>query len=240
VTRDALAFVRAAAGGTLPSALELMRRSLAPAPANDGDNDGDGQVDPPRLHRDQLAGRLVELSASGASTVLSTMAGILADVQRLGEPAAWIGPASSSFYPPDLAARGIDLQALVVVRTPVLGGAAPRLRAAERLLRSGAFGLVIIDGGRDFELPLPAQGRLTKLAQEHDAVVLLLTDKPRCAASVGSMVSLRLEALRERDRTAPMIGGRAAMRSVVRALKDKRRGPDWQTASLLAASPTRL
>jgi recombination protein RecA len=237
MTRDALAFVRATTGGALPRSLEVMRRAPAldeaPAPANDPDVAS-------RLRRDQLAGRLVELSASGASAVLSTMAEILADVQRLREPAAWIGPASSSFYPPDLAARGVDLQALVVVRTPVLGGAAPLLRAAERLLRSGAFGLVILDGGRDLDLPLPAQGRLTKLAQEHDAVVLLLTDKPRTAASAGSMVSLRLEALRQRDRAAPQVGGRAAMRCVVHALKDKRRGPDWQATSLLAARPTRL
>ena len=233
--RDAVEFVRATAARASGLAGSGHVRSLDALVAARGD--AHAALPAPALSRDQLAGRVVELSALGASTALSTMALVLRDVQASGDPAAWIGPSSSSFFPPDLAARGIDLRALVVVRTSPLAGAAPRLRAAERLLRSGGFGLVIIDGGRDFALPLATQGRLAGLAQQHDAILLLLTEKSVDATSAGAMVSLRLDTTRRRDRSAGMIGGSAAMRCVAHALKDKRRGPGWELASLLAARP---
>ena len=67
--------------------------------------------------------------------------------------------------------------------------------------------------------------------------MLLLTEKSADATSAGAMVSLRLDTTRRRDRSAGMIGGSAAMRCVAHALKDKRRGPGWELASLLAARP---
>jgi len=95
-------------------------------------------------------------------------------------------------------------------------------RAAERLLRSGSFGLVVLDfgGGGAVELPIAHQGRLITLAQTHDAAVVCITEKPNDAASLGSLVSLRAEAFRlcNRDRSHDV---------TVRALKDKRRGPGW-------------
>lgn len=186
---------------------------------------------PPRWSRDQLAGRVVELSALGASATLTTATSLLLEVQALGEPAAWIGPRTRSFFPPDLAARGVDLAALVVVRTPPVAGSVPVLRAAERLLRSGGFGLVILDGGRELELPLAAQGRLAGLAQQHDAILLCLTEKTADAASLGSMVSLRVEALRRRDGDGHAV--------TLRALRDKRRGPGWEQAQAPMRIPRR-
>jgi hypothetical protein len=62
------------------------------------------------------------------------------------------------------------------------------------------------------------QGRLVTLAQAHDAAVVCLTEKSADSASIGSLVSLRVEALR---------GGRDGMEISLRALKDKRRGPGW-------------
>ena len=62
--------------------------------------------------------------------------------QLRGEPVAWILARPSSFFPPDLHAGGIDLEALAVVRVPDAAAAA---RAADKLLRSGAFGLVLLD-----------------------------------------------------------------------------------------------
>lgn len=173
-------------------------------------------ADAPRLARDQLGGRLVELSAQGAVATLTCAVGLVLEAQVQAEPVAWIAIAGTSFYPPDLADSGVDLAALVVVRAPeLLAG----VRAAERLLRSGAFGLVVLDLGRDAELPMAHQGRLVGLAQQHDAAIVCLTAKPADATSLGSLVSLRAEVVRRRDADGYL--------GAARALKDKQRGPGW-------------
>ena len=170
-----------------------------------------------------LRGRLVELSAHGATATLTTAIEIVLEAQREGEPVAWIVPWGSggaptgTFYPPDAADSGIDLAALVIVRAPTAMAAA---RAAERLLRSGAFGLVVLDfGAGAVEIPMAHQGRLVTLAQAHDAAVVCITEKTNETSSIGSLVSLRAEALRARTKDGFEV--------TVRALKDKRRGPGW-------------
>jgi recombination protein RecA len=90
---------------------------------------------------DDLAGRFVELSGLGNSACLSMALGVILDAQRSGEPAGWVTRTDSCFYPPDAAASGIDLEALVVVRVP---GDREIVRAADRLARSGAVGLVVL------------------------------------------------------------------------------------------------
>ena len=99
------------------------------------------------------------------------------------------------------------------------------VRAAERLLRSGAFGLVVMDLGRDAVMPIAVQGRMVTLAQQHDAVVVCLTEKSAESASLGSLVSMRVEAMRSRR------DGTFACN--LRALKDKRRGPGWSESAML-------
>ena len=172
--------------------------------------------------RDQLAGRLIELSAVGASAILSAVVGLVLEVQKLGEPVVWLSRGNATFYPPDVAASGVDLASLVVVRTP--DGMAT-VRAAERLLRSGAFGLVVMDLGRDAVLPMAVQGRMVTLAQQHDAVVVCLTEKSTDSASLGSLVSMRVEATRLRRE--------GSFSYTLRALKDKRRGPGWSESAVL-------
>ena len=164
-----------------------------------------------------LRGRLVELSARGASATLTASIDLVIEAQRDGEPVAWIMGPQGSFYPPDVADSGVDLAALTVVRVPDVASA---VRAAERLLRSGAFGLVVIDLGALAEIPIAHQGRLVTLAQAHDAAVVCITDKTAEASSIGSLVSLRAEALRVRSQ-----GG---FELSLRVLKDKRRGPGFQ------------
>lgn len=166
-----------------------------------------------------LRGRLVELSARGASATLTAAVELVVEAQVAGEPAAWLTLANGSFYPPDVAASGVDLAALVVVRAP---GAVEVARAAERLLRSGAFGLVVLDLARA-EAARIAWGRLVTLAQTHDAAVVCLTEKGEDTPSVGSVVSMRVEAMRRREPDH--------FRVTVRALKDKQRGPGWQHAA---------
>jgi recombination protein RecA len=144
-----------------------------------------------------LRGRLVELSARGASATLTTAMEIVVEAQTQHEPVAWLTVGAGTFYPPDVAECGVDLAALVVVRAPDATAAA---RAAERVLRSGAFGLVVIDLGSasGADLSLQIQGRLVTLAQAHDAAVVCLTEKGEDTASLGSLVSLRAQALRTR------------------------------------------
>ena len=156
-----------------------------------------------------VRGRLVELSARGATAILTAAIELVVEAQMQGEPVAWLAPVTGTFYPPDVAASGVDLAALVVVRVADAIGAA---RSAERLLRSGAFGLVILELG-EAELAMAVQGRLVTLAQTHDAAVVCLTEKSAETASLGSLISLRTEATRLRDEV------------VLRVIKDKRRGP---------------
>lgn len=180
-----------------------------------------------------LRGRLVELSARGASATLTTAIDIVLEAQAQGEPVGWISAidaaTSGTFYPPDVADSGVDLAALVVVRAPT--GAAVA-RAAERLLRSGAFGLIVLDfAASHVDVPTAHQGRLVTLAQAHDAAIVCITEKSNDTASIGSLVSLRTEALRTRTS-----GAGHAFEVSVRALKDKRRGPGW-TRAIKARGP---
>ncbi|MCI0650824.1 MAG: DNA recombination/repair protein RecA [Planctomycetes bacterium] len=205
---------------------------------------------PARFCLAELAGRLVELAGEGASAALTLAMRLVREAQEQGEPVAWVTSDESSFYPPDAAESGVDLAALAVVRIraaapagiPSAASAAPAAAprffgasrttataaaaarnaslAAERLLRSGAFGLVVLDLGGDADLALSIQSRLAGLAQRHHAALVCLTEKSEGASSLGSLVSLRAQAVRQwlsRDR----------FRCELRVLKDKRRGPTW-------------
>jgi recombination protein RecA len=166
-----------------------------------------------------MRGRLVELSARGATATLTTAIEIVVEAQTAAEPVSWITLGAATFYPPDAAACGVDLAALVVVRVRDAAGAA---RATEKVLRSGAFGLVVLDLG-DATLPAAHQGRLVTLAQAHDAAVVCITEKTAETASIGSLVSLRAEALRAR--------GPSGFDVKVRVIKDKRTGPGFTRSS---------
>lgn len=178
----------------------------------------------PAFAQPQLAGRLVELSASGAGATMTAAIELVRGAQAASEPVAWIASPGASFYPPDAADSGVDLDALVIVRVTDAIAAA---RAAERLLRSGAFGLIAIDLGAG-DVPIAHQGRLVTLAQQHDAAVVFLTEKAAGAASLGSLISLRVEALRRCD-------GADRYACVLRAIKDKRRGPGWSDERIVRA-----
>jgi recombination protein RecA len=171
----------------------------------------------PCWSREELAGRLTEVSGRGAMSSLTAAALLILDAQLAGEPCAWVTRQESTFFPPDFARNGIDLDALVVVFVTAVQDAA---RVSARLARSGAFGLVVMDLGAAADIPLPLQGRLSGLAIKHDVAIVLLTEKSSSAPSVGSMVSLRAVACRTRLDEA-----RFRIRFAI--LKDKRRGPGW-------------
>ncbi len=172
----------------------------------------------PRWRLAEVSGRLVELSGAHAASWLTMAFALVLDAQQRGEPAAWITARAATFFPPDAALTGIDLSALPVVFTADAHEAA---RAADKLARSGAFGLLVLDllGGRP-ELPPALQSRLAGLAERHDTAIVCLTEKPSSAASLGPMVSLRLETRRDDPRDA-------AFTCRVGALRDKRRALAW-------------
>lgn len=169
---------------------------------------------------EQIAGRLVEISGVGATAPLTLTFGLVLQAQQQNEPVAWITRDDSLFYPPDAAEGGIDLDTLTIIRVPVGRAAA---RAADQLVRSGAFGLIVLDLGAKPDVPAPLQTRLAGLANKYQTALLCLTAKGDEAPSLGPLVSLRVVARRER-----LADGQVSCGLTV--LKDKRLGPTWRYA----------
>ena len=172
----------------------------------------------PLWSRRQLAGRLCELSSIPGSALLTAAFRLVLEAQAEGEPVAWIAATPDTFFPPDAADNGVDLKALVVVRVP---GARAAARSADRLLRSGAFGLIVMDLNSNPALSIPLQARLVQQARTHDTAVLCLTSKAGNAPSLGSLVSLR-------GQTSCRRLGADRFRVDIEVLKDRRHGPGWR------------
>ena len=185
------------------------------------------------------AGRLVEIAGAEDSAALTMTARLVLDAQQAGEQAAWIAPAESLFFAPDAHESGIDLDALVAIRVPDTAAGA---RAADKLIRSGSFGLVVLDTGPDPRIPVPLMARLASLAQRNHTALVFLTQPAGAAngaapgafaagtSSLGSLISLRVRARRQRiaaDR----------FRCWLEVLKDKRRGPTWGHEEVCRGAP---
>lgn len=192
----------------------LVRAARAPSTHTD-----DGTA-PPRSPTWLPAGRLVELTGGLDGAPTSVAVALVADAQRTGSIVAWLQPERGRLFPPDLAANGVDLDALVVVHVPQSPDALPtpppgrrRTRsrtaagehdlpkAAEWLLRSGAFDLVVIDLRPRPPRPGAWLGRLQALARMHRTTVLLLSEAT-APLEHGSTATLRLMPRRRRDRAA--------------------------------------
>jgi hypothetical protein len=176
----------------------------------------------PRFSLDDLNGRVNEISGA---TPLSLAFTLVTEAQERRELAAWVTTRESTFFPLDAAARGVDLALLPVVFAPDVAGA---LRSADKLARSGAFRLLVLDlagpraepsRGRALRPVPPALlSRLVGLARQHDTAVLVLTTS--AVPALGSLVSLRCAAERQEAAAGRFL-------CVARALKDKRYGPGW-------------
>jgi recombination protein RecA len=164
----------------------------------------------------EIAGRLVEISGSAAAASLTMAFSLVLEAQKRGEVVGWITSMESFFFPPDAAQGGVDLTALVVVRVPADESIA---RAGEKLLRSGGFGLIVLDLD-SADIPMPLQTRLAGLAHRHHTAFVCLTTKEAKMFSLGSLISLRVHAKRKR-----ISENHFACR--LRVLKDKHRGPTW-------------
>ncbi len=166
------------------------------------------------LERLAMPGRLTELSGVGAVARHTTATALVREAQLEGETTAWVQPTGGPLYPPDMAESGVDLDALVVVQVPLEHGDVGLARAAELLLRSGAFGLCVVDLSapptwqvpKDMsEKPAPRlrgevwQARLAALARMHASRVVVLTRAASDWGSLGPMVGLRVEPRRVRQ-----------------------------------------
>lgn len=147
-------------------------------------------------------GTLTEISSARASGRSTLAAAFVREAQAEGETTAWVMHDALGPYAPDLLASGIDPAALLVVRLPVSEGPHGLVRAAEILLRSSGFGLVVVDLvlGAPRGLPAAWQGRLQGLAREHRARVLLLSSTPSEGDSLGPLVANRIEPTRRRSK----------------------------------------
>ena len=167
---------------------------------------------------EELAGRLTELSGVGATAPLTMASTLVLEAQRSGLPVAWISATAHSFYPPDMAENGVDLEALPVVWAHDAPSSA---RAADWLIRSSCFGLIVMDLGPAHNLPASLQNRLVQVARLHDTALVCLTTKEQALPSLGSIVSLRGQVMRERV-------GPCEYSCRIHILKDKRKGPGWK------------
>ena len=171
----------------------------------------------PNLDLATVRGRLTELCGERGHPQVTLAVDLIAQAHQGGEPAAWIGSCTSLFYPPDATDWNLDWSALAFIQ---LQDTRRLLRGADKLLRSGAFGLVVIDlvGLDHRRLSDPLMGRLLRLAKTHDSAVVFLTQRPPSAPSISSLVSLRTGA-----RWLQIDPAR--LRSKFTIAKDKRRGP---------------
>lgn len=135
----------------------------------------------------RVAGRLVEVSQQGFSGALSALVPLFLQVQKRGDPIVWVEAGNTVFFPPDLAFCGIDIGAVSVVLVPEVRSG---FLAADWVLRSGAFGLVVLDGFGPFA-DEAVLARMARMAEEHETAVVFLTQKAEGDPSLGSMISLR-------------------------------------------------
>lgn len=153
---------------------------------------------PSRLEALAPVSRITELAAGPSAARTTLAASLVVEAQMLGEPVAWIERTRGVLFPPDLAAAGVDLDALVLVRVGEDPYGGPR--AAELLLRSGAFGLVVIDIAHVTTPQARATeawvGRLASLARLHESRVVVIGGRPVSAPALGTLVSVRIETRR--------------------------------------------
>ncbi len=173
-----------------------------------------------------LSGRLTELSGAEDSASLTLAFGLVRQAQLLEEPVAWVSIQGQSFYPPDAAAGGVDLDALAVVH---VGSVKELGRAADHLSRSGAFGLIVLDVA-NATVPIAVQSRLLGLARKHDIATLFLTRKKPEVPSLGSLISLRGQTRRRKT-------GLDKFTCNLRIVKDKRRAPGWSHMEICNGPP---
>lgn len=143
---------------------------------------------------DALKGRLVAVPKMSLGAALTSVVHVLADAQKQLETAAWIIGKHSCFYPPDAARWGVDLDAVAIVQ---LSNEKDMWFAADKLIRSGGIGLVVLDleslgPKRETQGILSLQNRLARLARTYNVAVIILLGM-QSAEDTGAPVSLTVK-----------------------------------------------
>ena len=131
-----------------------------------------------------------------AASALSWTFDLILEAQQAQEPIAWIAACDSFFYPPDVAANGVDVATIAVVR---LSNGRDAARCSEKLIASGGFGLVVVDLGNQFWLKPALQSRLSHACREQSATVLLLGELSGDSGTNGLRSDIRATATRTID-----------------------------------------
>lgn len=161
-------------------------------------------------------GALTEITGALSSGKTSVAFAAIAAAQRRGEPVAYVDPARS-FHAPSAARAGVDLDRLLLVLPPDENEA---LRAADLVLRSRGFALVVLDLPWLRRVPDDALFRLARLARAVEAALVALTTEG--SGTLRSAVSLRLAV---RPEGLVVEGGGAGLvqgyRAAVEVVKDR-------------------
>jgi len=169
-----------------------------------------------------LKGQLIELSEEIPFGALTFASELILAAQQADEPVGWISARSSIFYPPDMAENGVDISAISVVS---VSGEREAAWACDLLIRSGAFGFVIVDLEAARRLTDASVARLIHLSRRHGTVVLFLTVSGAQQPSLSSLVSLR-GVVRRRSTTAGRgAAGPSPFFCEVTTVKDKHQAP---------------
>ena len=129
---------------------------------------------------------LTVLSGPLGSGRMSVAAQFIAAHTLQGRPAAWID-GDDTLYPPALAARGVVLERLLVVR----GAREKSLYAAEQIIDSGVFGAVVVNGVDRWLTP--PRARRLQLGTEGARVTTVVLASARAASHLtGAALTLQL------------------------------------------------
>lgn len=136
------------------------------------------------LHGGFPRGRITELAGrpSAGRTALALHA--TATATRRGETVAWIDPADR-LDPEGLTGAGTQLARVLWVRPR---SARDALRAADLLLRTGGFGLVLLDLDAGNVVRAPGAWARLRQAAEHARAVLLIWGTTRITDSGASLI----------------------------------------------------
>ncbi len=142
-------------------------------------------------------GRLTEITGAPGSGRTTVIRQVVAATLRAGWWVAYVD-AARTLAPRDWAALGAHDDSLWVVRPEDPNRGA---WCADVLLRSGAFGLVVLDGAPALSRPVAV--RLVRLARASDAAFVLLAPDGEHAGVAGAL-QLRVQRARRKRHTEPL------------------------------------
>jgi hypothetical protein len=131
-------------------------------------------------------GRVSELFGDRSSGKTTLAYALLAACTRNGEIGAYVDP-EGGLFAPAAAAAGIDLARLIVVRPRQ---ADSLRRAVDALVRSGACGVVVLDGWSVDALQTHHYARLAAQAEHHGTALVVLSRGT--SQALASFASLRI------------------------------------------------